>query len=190
MRGSPWCPSPAAPTLGQGAAGAVWTQGKGTDPIIASSNLQLFTEVGTTAFSADLPRTCQFLMFTAQRNLAQEISWIVSTERCFCFLSFSLRAGLFQKGVISHSLCPLCSALDLGESQQHPFVQAQPCGSREQPQHLCRRLHWSVPSRVTPVGKDPLDFAGALAVEQPQMCRYLLIHLLMMLFAVSGTIEA
>lgn len=44
-------------------------------------------------------------------------------------------------------------------------------------------------SLVTPVEKDLLAFAGALAVEeQPQMCSYLLIHLLMMLFEVSGTV--
>lgn len=84
-------------------------------------------------------------------------------RKMFLFLSFSLRAGLFQKGVISHSLCPLCSGLDLGQSQQHPFVQAQPWGSKEQPQHLCRRLHWSVPSHVPPChpcGNRPVGLRG------------------------------
>lgn len=43
---------------------------------------------------------------------------------------------------------------------------------------------------VTTVEKDLLAFAVALAVEeQPQTCSFLLIHLLMMLFAVSGTVR-
>lgn len=64
-------------------------QGKGTDPVTASSDLWHFTGVGTTGFSGDLSKTCHLLARRAKRSLAQEVSWIMPTERFFKPLTLS-----------------------------------------------------------------------------------------------------
>lgn len=50
------------------------------------------------------------------------------------FLSFSLSAVVFQKGIVNLQLCPVCSAMDFWEAQQHPCTGDQPYSSKEQPQ--------------------------------------------------------
>lgn len=42
------------------------------------------------------------------------------------FLSFSLSAVVFQKGIVNLQLCHVCSAMDFWEAQQHPCTGDQP----------------------------------------------------------------
>lgn len=123
-------PGPCGPSSSRQPMGT----GKGPDPVTASSNLQHLVGRGTTCFDGDSKAFCP-LAPTAPRSFSQDVLCIVPLER---FLSFSLSAVVFQKGIVNIQLCPVCSTMDFWEAQQHPCTGDQPYSSKEQPRGFPR----------------------------------------------------